>query len=105
MLSAENIDNRKIIPVEKIKEAINLLRGAVMIAYPAYHNLPEWEPVYLILENKFDFLLNYPDCNWLDDKNTTLWWAKKELRNDKKLSDYVGKNEKTKIIVKSSKKG
>ena len=28
------------------------LRGAVMIAYPGYHGLPEWEPARLILEDK-----------------------------------------------------
>jgi len=27
----------------------------MMMAYPGYHNLPEWEPARLILENKFDF--------------------------------------------------
>lgn len=32
-----------------------------------------------------------------------LWWAAKELKRTNKLSDYVGKNEKTKIIVKIQK--
>lgn len=76
-----------------------------MIAYPAYYDLPEWEPVYLILENKMDFMVQYPDCNWLEENTSIIWWAKKELKNDKKLSDYIGKNEKTKIIVKVNKKG
>lgn len=76
-----------------------------MIAYPAYYDLPEWEPVYLILENKMDFKINYPDCNWLEEETSLLWWAKKELKKDKKLADYIGKNEKTKIIVKTTKKG
>jgi hypothetical protein len=31
---------------------MNNLRGAVMIAYPAYHGLPPWEPAVLLLENK-----------------------------------------------------
>lgn len=105
LLSSDNVEKKKIIPLEKLKEGFTLLRGAVMIAYPAYHNLPEWEPVYMILEDKFDFPLHYPDCNWLDEKNTVLWWAKKELRGDKKLSFYIGTNEKTKIIIKSAKKG
>lgn len=32
-----------------------------------------------------------------------LWWAAKEMQRGKKLQDYVGKNEKTKIVVKLQK--
>lgn len=38
-------------------------------------------------------------------KDTSLWWAGKELARGKLLKDYSGKNEKTKIIVKLSKIG
>ena len=38
--------------------------------------------------------------NVIKESEEKLWWAAKELRRTKKLSDYVGKNEKTKIIVK-----
>lgn len=34
-----------------------------------------------------------------------LWWAGKELQGEKKLLDYIGKNEKTKVVVKLQKKG
>lgn len=34
------------------------------------------------------------------EPDAQLWWAAKELRRTKTLSDYVGRNEKTKIIVK-----
>ena len=34
-----------------------------------------------------------------------LWWAGKELLRGKKLKDYLGKNENTKIIVKLAKTG
>lgn len=34
------------------------------------------------------------------ESEAQLWWAAKELRRQKKLADYVGRNEKTKIIVK-----
>lgn len=39
----------------------------------------------------------------IPEKNAQLWWAGKELHWDKKLQDYIGKNEKTKIIVKIQK--
>jgi hypothetical protein len=35
----------------------------------------------------------------------SLWWANKELQWEKKLKDYVGSNEKTKIVVKIQKRG
>lgn len=38
-----------------LKKEFNNCRGAVMIAYPAYHGLAEWEPAYTILEDKFDW--------------------------------------------------
>lgn len=34
-----------------------------------------------------------------------LWWAGKELVGGKKLMDYIGKNEKTKIIAKLHRRG
>lgn len=39
------------------------------------------------------------------DERSTLWWAGKILEKNKKISDYVGQNEKTKIIVKAQKVG
>ena len=42
---------------------------------------------------------------YLDPKDSVLWWAGKELLKDKKLNHYTGKNEKTKIIVKITRSG
>lgn len=36
----------------------------------------------------------------LEPAQSSLWWAGKELVSGKTLSDYIGTNEKTKIIVK-----
>eukprot|EP00755_Sulcionema_specki_P005154 Sspe_Gene.31968::Locus_15702_Transcript_2_2_Confidence_0.500_Length_1153::g.31968::m.31968 len=36
----------------------------------------------------------------LDQKTSTLWWAGKELSREKALSDYIGRNEKTKLVCK-----
>lgn len=32
-----------------------------------------------------------------------MWWAQKEFLRGKKLEDYVGRNEKTKIVAKIQK--
>ena len=39
----------------------------------------------------------------LDEETAELWWASKNLLREKKLCDYVGRNEKTKIIAKLQK--
>lgn len=39
----------------------------------------------------------------IEESEAQLWWAGKELKETKLLSDYVGKNEKTTIIVKIQK--
>ena len=39
----------------------------------------------------------------LDEGATQLWWAGKELQRGKKLQDFIGKNEKTKLIIKIQK--
>ncbi|KAG8136566.1 putative C21orf59-like protein [Naja naja] len=41
----------------------------------------------------------------VEEPEAQLWWAAKELKRTNQLSDYVGKNEKTKIIIKIQKKG
>jgi len=40
---------------EKLKEHIDNLRGSLMIAYPGYYGLPDYEPARMILENNMDF--------------------------------------------------
>ena len=37
------------------------------------------------------------------NERAKLWWAGKELEKHKRLEDYVGTNEKTRIIVKAQK--
>lgn len=106
ILSKENINPKTPLTRQLLKEAINNLRGAIMIVFPAYHGLPEWEPARMILEDKFDFTgLSTDNYDYHIAKETSVWWAGKELMRGKTLSDYVGKNEKTKIVVKMQKSG
>merc|ERR1711879_92606 len=95
---------KKNLTIEGLKEQINLLRGMVMIAYPAYHGLPEWEPVVEMLEGTFPYLEAFPDCEWSEAKDTVVWACRKEWLPGKFLKDYVP-NEKTKMVVKLAKSG
>jgi GTP-dependent phosphoenolpyruvate carboxykinase len=37
----------------------------------------------------------------MDPDSASVWWAGKELIRDKKLSDHVGRNDKTKVIMRT----
>jgi len=89
---------KKIPLTEKaILDAIDTLKGVIMITYPAYHGLGAWEPAKVILEN--DKILEKDEDMFIEEK-AVLWYAGKEMQKSKKLMDYLGKNEKTTVIVK-----
>lgn len=79
---------------------IDNMRGAVMIAYPAYHRLPAYDPTRLELEDREELDGHSELQDVLEAAQTNLWWAGKELQRDQSLEQYVGKNEKTKIVAK-----
>ncbi|XP_071956613.1 cilia- and flagella-associated protein 298-A-like [Antedon mediterranea] len=88
---------------QMVQEALDQLRGAVMIVYPM--GLPPHDPIQMELENNEDLEGQQASLQVLDTTNTSLWFSAKEMKPDKKLQDFVGKNEKTKIIAKLQKKG
>lgn len=81
-----------------ITDILQMLQGAVTVVYPM--GLPPHDPISQKLKNEFD-LQSDPDA--MDINNAQLWWAGKRLECGKKLESYIGKNEKTKIIVKLEK--
>ena len=101
----DNVGKKKAITKDDLMEQIEWFRGMTMKAYPAYHGLGHWEPVLVLLENKEHFDHSLHGSDDLELEKTQMWWAGKELSPSKVLSDYVGKNEKCKIIVKLQHKG
>jgi hypothetical protein len=93
------VDQKKCIDLKTVMGELDKLKGAVMIAYPAYHRLPYYDPSRAECENKeeLDGRSEWQDI--LDVADTAIWWAGKELQGDKILSEYVGKNEKTKLVA------
>lgn len=51
-MPSAQVDMRQTLTLEQVQETLNLLKGAVQIAYPAYHGLPTWDPVRQLLEEK-----------------------------------------------------
>ena len=105
-LDPKRAESRKITTSDELNKLIQLMYGGVMIGYPAYHGLGEWEPCRVIFEDKSDILKkDEPNQDYFQFDTTCLWYAGKELERGKLLSDYIGKNEKTKVVVKFTKKG
>jgi len=99
-VSSALVQQKRNIDKQACQVHIDNLRGAVMIAYPAFHRLPVYDPVRAELEDREELDGHSELQDVLDWTQTNLWWAGKELRNDQTLGDYVGRNEKTKIVAK-----
>ncbi|KAI9217731.1 hypothetical protein BC828DRAFT_390412 [Blastocladiella britannica] len=87
----------------RLNESIDLLKASVTMAYPM--GLPEYDPVAEILAESEDLrtCLNAKDI--LDADSAQVWWAGKELVRGKLLLDFVGRNDKTTIVAKLTKRG
>jgi len=86
-----------------LQDAVDTVRGAVMICYPM--GLPEWDLVRMLLEDKEGDVGAQYGHEQLEADSSTLWFAGKQMMPEKKLSDYLGRHEKTKAVVKLQKKG
>ncbi|GFQ98688.1 cilia- and flagella-associated protein 298 [Trichonephila clavata] len=102
-ISQKAIDAGTCLTCEVVQETIEILRGAVSICYPM--GLPSYEVIHMELMGKEELEGTQASQAVLKSYETELWWACKKLDHDKLLSDYVGKNEKSKIIVKLQKRG
>ena len=105
VIHVSNVANKNPITKAMLEEQIEWFRGMTMKAYPAFHGLGHWEPVLLLLENKEEFDHRLHGSDDIEEEKAQIWWAGKELAKGKKLCDYVGKNEKSKVIVKIQHKG
>lgn len=99
-VSVELVSQRKTLDRRTCQSMIDNMRGAVMIAYPAYHRLPAYDPTRLELEDREELDGVSELQNVLDYSQTNIWWAGKELQGSKTLEEYIGRNEKTKIVAK-----
>ncbi|XP_009905685.2 cilia- and flagella-associated protein 298 [Dryobates pubescens] len=103
LISRKQVQANICVNMEMVKDALDQLRGAVTIVYPM--GLPPHDPIRMEFENKEDLVGTQAGLEVIEESEAQLWWAGKELQETKLLSDYVGKNEKTTIIVKIQKKG
>ncbi|XP_034938603.1 cilia- and flagella-associated protein 298-like isoform X2 [Chelonus insularis] len=103
MISKKLVNQEELVTLKTVQEALDLLRGAIMIVYPM--GLPPQEIIRQEFENTEDLSGTQASLEVIDLQMSQLWFSGKEMLRGKKLKDYVGPNEKTKIVVKLQKRG
>ena len=96
MISSENVKSNTALTKNLIDESIRMLKGAITLVYE--NGLPEYDPIEIEFQNHLK-----PNSTTKCDikvEDTSMWFANKKLVSGKKLSDYFGNNEKSKVIVK-----
>uniref|UniRef100_A0A5K3EJ78 UPF0769 protein C21orf59 homolog n=1 Tax=Mesocestoides corti TaxID=53468 RepID=A0A5K3EJ78_MESCO len=103
LISKDLVGQGKALSKEIVHEAFMMLSGAVTIVYPM--GLPPYDPIQLEIKNEEDLSGTHAATEVIPADEATIWFSGKELLVGKKLSDYVGNNDKTKIIAKIQKRG
>ncbi len=99
-ISPKKVELKEKTIVDELFRHLDLLKAGLAIAYPGDHGLPEWEPVLCLFYDKEDILnKEEPNTDYIKCDTALMWCAGKEYEREKFLSEYVGKNEKTKIVI------
>ncbi|XP_072399649.1 cilia- and flagella-associated protein 298 [Diabrotica undecimpunctata] len=104
MISKNLLLQGKCLTMKTVQEAINLLKGAVTIVYPM--KLPPHDVIRMEFENIEDLSGTQASLDVIDPTTAQIWFCGKEMyRDNKTVGDYVGKIEKSKVVMKISKRG
>lgn len=103
MVSKKMVDENKPLTLKQVQNAISILRGAVTIVYPM--DLPPHDPIRMEFTNTEDLNGTQASLEVIEPAKLQLWFAGRQLLEEKLLSDYLGKNEKCKSILKIVKHG
>ncbi|XP_058454390.1 cilia- and flagella-associated protein 298-like isoform X2 [Malaya genurostris] len=101
LISKKLVQEGRILFQRNVQDALDLLRGAVMIVYPM--QLPPHDPIRMEFMNTEDLTGTQASTEVIEPAKAQLWFAGKLMLADHRLGDIVGSNEKTKIIIKLSK--
>ncbi|XP_058821590.1 cilia- and flagella-associated protein 298 isoform X2 [Topomyia yanbarensis] len=101
LISKKMVQEGKLLFQRNIQDALDLLRGAVMIVYPM--QLPPHDPIRMEFTNTEDLTGTQASLETIEPAKAQLWFAGKLMLADHRLGDIVGSNEKTKIIIKLAK--
>lgn len=51
LIHKSSVDQKRFLTKALLQEQIDISRGLMMMAYPGFHGLGKWEPIWVILEN------------------------------------------------------
>lgn len=101
MIDKKLVEQSAPLTYRTVKEAMELLRGAVTIVYPM--QLPPHDTIRAEFANTEDLTGTQASLEVIEPAKVQLWFAGKQLLPDRLLGDFIGHNEKCKVIVKLQK--
>jgi cilia- and flagella-associated protein 298 len=101
MIDKNLVTENKVLTQKNVKQALDLLRGAVIIVYPM--QLPPHDSIRNEFQNTEDLSGTQASMEVIEPAKAQLWFAGKQMLPDKCLADFIGSNEKCKVIVKLQK--
>lgn len=103
MIDKKLIDSNRTLLLKDVQNALDLLRGAVTIVYPM--QLPPHDCIRMEFTNTEDLTGTQASLEVIEPVKAVLWFAGHQMLDENTLLDYVGTNEKCKVIVKLAKMG
>jgi cilia- and flagella-associated protein 298 len=103
LIQPSNIQRKITTSLADLQEKLDNMRGAVMMCYPM--GLPDYDTVKLTLDGLDGMEGTQAGSEVLDPSTSELWVASRVFDRNTKVSDRLGKNEKTKVIGKLQKPG
>lgn len=101
LICKKKVQKDEVLVQKNVQEALNILRGAVTIVYPM--GLPPHDPIRMEFTNTEDLSGLQASKDVIEPAKAQLWFAGRHMMPDNQLRDYLGKNEKCKVIVKLAK--
>lgn len=103
MVSKKLVDTKTLLTYQTVQKALDNIRGAVTIVYPM--GLPPHDNIYMELTNTEDLSGTQALNEIVEPAKAQLWFAGHQMYPDKKLFDYLGHNDKSKVVIKLVKNG
>lgn len=103
MISKKLVDSNTSLTYQIVQRALDIIRGAVTIVYPM--GLPPHENIYMELTNTEDLNGTQALNEIVEPATAQLWFAGHQMYPDKCLFDYLGRNDKSKVVIKLVKNG
>lgn len=103
IVSQKLVTSNQPLTFRDVQKALDILRGAVTIVYPM--QLPPHDNIRMEFTNTEDLMGTQASLEIIEPAKAQLWFAGHQMNPDKLFRDYLGPNDKCKIIVKLVKYG